>query len=210
VLSVWKSSPSPGGFPPIATEKVVLGRYDDQDSELVTEAFFLPNCQWIDVIVKCKNIPVYFSENEPGAVHFGVTFRLSAHETFSPDSEDVGAYPGGMANPFVGKMLYPRPFYQETRTGSDTVYVTAVRLFAEGTREGGNWLGSECILSFANYNIDKEAEVSYEIYKLAITQEWGLEYSNNVLIPWMTQRLGGVYNESETELLYEEWFEQFK
>jgi len=208
VLSVWHSPPSPQGYPPNIADKINLGKYGSSNYEFETNSFFLVNCQWIDIVVKSKNIPMYFCENKAGAINFGVTFRLSEHSGFSPDAEDVGIYPGGMASPLVGNMLYPYPYYQETHTGSDTIYVMAVRLFAEGGREGGNWLGSECILSFANYNVDKEADVSYEVYKLVEIPSWGYEgeYWKDILIPWLQQ----WKTETEQEQMLDEWYEQFK
>jgi len=213
VLSVWKSPPSPQSFPPLVSEEFVLERYGDSDSDLATEAFFLRNYQWIDVIVKSKNMPVYFSEEEPGTVCFSVRFEWSPQSSFSPDFEDVGGYPGGEANPFVGKMLYPRPFCQETLTASVTIYTTAVRLFAEGEHKDGNWLGSSCSLYFSNYNVDKRVELSYEIYKLAMTREWGyMDYQQKVLVPWFRSKgiSDSSYSSAEADRMWKEWLEQFK
>jgi len=215
VLSVWHSPPSPQGFPPYMADEVHLGRYTSSNYEFVSGySFFLQNYQWIDIIVKSKNIRVKFSDEEPSTVHFGVMFRYSwncQNSSYSPDSEDLGGESFGQEfSPFSGKILYGQPIQEETRSGNDTIYSVAIRLFSEGGNCNGNLLGSECEVGFVNYNIYKEADISFEVYKLGRTPNWKYSYYENVVVPWMTQRLGGVYNESETEQLYEEWLEQFK
>jgi len=217
VLSVWHSPPSPQGYPPDIADQVHLGKYTSSNYEFAfgTNAFFLQNCQWFDIIVKSKNIRVKFLDDEPDTVYCGIVFRYlvgQEESDFAPDSEDLGLqYFGQKASPFVGKVLYGQPIQEETRSGNDTIYSVAIRLFIEGGDYAGNLLGSECELDFVNYNIYEEADISYEIYKLDTTPGWGLEgeYWNNVLVPWIKQ-VGGADWESEAEQLYDEWYEQFK
>jgi len=204
VISVWNSPPSPRGLPPIVSEDIVLTRYGEPYSSHEVDSFFLPNYEWIDVVVKSKNMLVFFSDKEPGTVSFSVDFVYD-DSSFGPDAEDVGYYPGGQASPFVGKLLYVN---EETRTSDGVVYSTAVRLFAEGGRTGNAWVGSDCYLSFYNYDPYKQAEVSYEVYELDTTPEWGMllegDYYNAILIPW----LEGAPSESEAGAMWNQWLEQ--
>ena len=211
VLSVWKSPPSPQGFPPFISQDFVLGKYGSEGNYLTTQEFFLQNGQWIDVILRAKNIPVRFYDEKPGEVCFRVGF-LYSDSSFGLDLEDVGGYPGQDPNPFIGKILYA---WQETRTGSDTIYSIAIRLFAEGECRDGNWLGSHCHLHFTNFNIHKTAEISYEVYKLATTPKWGIlygEYYKNVLLPWFTRQgvVDPTYSSPKVDQMWKEWLEQFR
>jgi len=218
VLSVWHSPPSPQGYPPDMAGEVHLGKYTSSNYEYAFgDSFFLQNYQWVDIVVKSKNIPVKFYDEEPETVHFGVMFRYvwnCQNSSYSPDSEDLGGdYVTQTASPLCGKILYGQPIQERTRSGDDTIYSVAVRLFMDGGNCNGSLTGSECMFGFVNYNIYEEADISYEICKLDVTPGWGVEgeYWNNVLIPWMTERLGGAYNEDDLSLeLYEEWYEQFK
>jgi len=206
-MSVWNSSPSPQGFPPIVSEEIVLAKYGEPYGERVeSDSFFLQNFKWIDVVVKSKNMRVFFSEGEPGTVSFSVDFNYG-DTSFQPDAEDVGYYPGGQASPFVGKLLYVN---KGTQTSDGVVYSTAVRLFAEGDITDNTWAGSSCCLGFANYNPNEQAEVSYEVYELDTTPEWGMweegDYYHTILGPW----LGGATSESEMGAMLNQWLEQFK
>lgn len=203
VLSVWKSPPSPQGFPPILLGEVTLAEYGREDSSSETEPFFLQNGQWIDVIVKSENTSVIFLERQPGFTSFGVSFEYS-DGGYSPDQEDLEHWGG---NPFLGRILYEQ---QRTETDTGTVYSTAVRLFAEGEYKDGNWLGCQCAFTFENFNPNKSVSISYEIYELAVTPLWGLffeeTYGNTVLAPWLRQHGS---SESEWEQMYRLWLEQF-
>jgi hypothetical protein len=203
VLSVWKSPPSPQSYPPILLGEVTLAEYGMEHSTSNTELFFLQNGQWIDVIVKSEDELVMFLRREPGYASFGVAFQYSGGG-YSPDLEDLESFG---VNPFLGRMLYE----QRTETDTGIVYTTAVRLFAEGGYENGNWLGCECALGFENFNPNESVSISYEIYELAVTPGWGahldVTYRNTVLVPWIRQHAS---SESESEQMYKRWLEQFK
>jgi len=220
VLSVWESPPSPQGFPPDMIDELHLGKYGSSNYETseadISNGLFLQNYEWIDIIVKSKNIPVRFYNREPGTVCFNVyleyVWNCEDYE-FWLDSEDLGTYYTGEVlppkiNPFAGRVLYGQPISQETRSGGDTIYSIAIRLFSEGGNCNGNLLGSECQIGFTNYDIYEEADISYEVYKLDTTPGWGYdrEYWNNTLLPWIRQG----ETESEQEQRYNEWCEQFK
>lgn len=196
VLSVWYSAPSPQGLPPSMAESLVVPIYGSSgDTGLVGSRFYIENYQWVDVIVKSEDVPIWFTNDIPSTACFYVNFEdYELSNSFMPDSEDLER------DPFVGKMLYENV---ETHTTTGITYNTAVRLCSPY---------STGYLIFRNYNVHDEVQISYEVYELDITPEWGIggDYRNNVLVPWMKQRLGGAYKESELEELYEEWKSQFK
>ena len=203
VLSVWQSPPSPQGVPPILLGEATLTEYGEQSSRLEMEPFFLQNAKWIDIVVESKKLPVSFLEREPGQVSFRVHFEYS-DSGYWPDREDLEKWD---ANPFLGRILYQ----QQTETDTGTVYTIAVRLFAEGEIEDGNWLGCHCTLAFENFQPNLSASISYEIYELARTPGWGWwneeSYANAVLYPWILQHTS---SESEAEQMLVDWMEQFR
>lgn len=221
VLSVWHFPPSPQGFPPLINEEFVLGRYGS-GSDSDGTSLSLTHGEWIDVIVKSKNMRITFYPDErPGTVgvRLGYTYYEAGERIAGGaiDLEDIGAQsPEDDPNPFRGKMLYPWPFYLQTHTGNDIIYTMAFRLFALGMpkQEHGPLLNPTCKVGFTNYNVGEEAEVSCEVYKLAtITPEWGYwgEYRNNVLLPWFNEQgVDPSYSSPKAGQMWKEWLEQFK
>jgi len=206
VLSIWHSPPSPQGYPPDMAGEVHLGKSGSPDSELETDSLLVQNRQWLDIVVKSRNIKLVFYLGEPGAVRFEVVQRYSEYSYDKPTLESLV---NPHLNPITGRILYGQPVPKETEMGEDTIYSVAIRLFAEGLRNSTN-VDSKYTIRFINSNATEEADISYEVYKLNTTPNWGYTYYDDILAPWMMQQLGGAYSESEWEQLYEEWYEQFK
>ena len=206
VLSIWHSPPSPQGYPPNMTGEVHLGKSGGSDSELETDSLLVQNRQWLDIVVESRNIRLFFYLGEPGAVRFEVAQR---HSEYSQDKPTLESLVNPHFNPVTGRILYGQPVPEETEMGEDTIYSVAIRLFAEGLRNSTS-VDSKYTIRFINSNVTEEADISYEVYKLNTTPDWGYTYYDDVLGPWMMQRLGGEYLESEWGQLYEEWYEQFE
>jgi hypothetical protein len=203
VLSVWRSPPSPQGYPPILTGEVTLAKYGSEHSS-AERRFFLQNYQWVDVIVKSKDMSIAFHEERPGYATFTVAVEYPHGGGYDVNLEPVEWF---NVNPFLGKILYQ----QRTETDAGTVYTVAVRVFAEGEITDECWLGSTCVLEFENFNPYESASISYEVYELAATAGWGefgeKAYYRTVLLPWIQQYAS---SESEMKQLLRQWSEQFK
>jgi len=65
VLSIWHSPPSPQGYPPAMSGEVHLGKSGSPDSELETDSLLVQNRQWLDIVVKSRNIRLFFYLREP-------------------------------------------------------------------------------------------------------------------------------------------------
>jgi hypothetical protein len=206
VLSIWHSLPSPQGYPPNMSGEVHLGKSGSPDSELETDSLLVQNRQWLDIIVESRNIRLFFYLREPGAVSFEVVQSYSEYNQKKPTLESLV---NPRFNPTTGKILYGQPVPEETEMGEDTIYSVAIRLFAEGLRNSTS-VDSKYTIRFINSNVTEEADITYEVYKLNTTPDWGYTYYDDVLGPWMMQQLGGAYSESKWEQLYEEWYEQFE
>jgi hypothetical protein len=206
VLSIWHSPSSPQGYPLAMAGEVHLGKSGSPDSALETDSLSVQNRQWLDIVVKSRNIRLFFYLGEPGAVRFEVVQR---HSEYSQDKPTLESLVNPRFNPTTGRILYGQPVLQETEMGEDTIYSVAIRLFAEGLRDSTD-VSSKYIIRFINSNVTEEADISYEVYKLNTTPDWGYTYYDDILAPWMMQQLGGAYSESKWEQLYEEWYEQFK
>jgi hypothetical protein len=206
VLAIWHSPPSPQGYPPNMSGEVHLGKSGSPDSELETDSLLVQNHQWLDIVVKSRNIRLFFYREEPGAVRFEVVQSYSEYNQEKPTLESLV---NPRFNPTTGRILYGQPVPEETEMDEDTIYSVAIRLFAEGLRNSTD-VDSKYTIRFINSNATEEADISYEVYKLNTTPDWGYTYYDDVLGPWMTQQLGGAYSESEWERLYEEWYEQFE
>jgi len=207
VLSEWESPPSPQGYPPILVGEVTLAEYGEESSSSETNPFYLQAGQWIDVIVKSKDSGIMPLEYDPaGMVTFRVQFQHSdTRGSYRPDREDLYLHEG--LNPFVGRILYQ----QSTETGTGTEYAVAVRLFAEGEYIDGYWGGCDCTLQFYNFKPNESASISYEVYRLGVTQGWGSwneeSYGWTVLNPWIQEHASSV---SEEEQMFRDWVEQFR
>jgi len=206
VLSIWHSPPSPQGYPPAMSGEVHLGKSGSPDSELETDSLLVQNRQWLDIVVKSRNIRLFFYLREPGAVRFEV---VQSYSEYSQDKPTLESLVNPRFNPTAGRILYGQPVPEETEIGEDTIYSVAIRLFAEGLRNSTS-VDSKYTIRFINSNATEEADISYEVYKLNTTPDWGYTYYDDILGPWMMQQLGGAYSESEWERLYEEWYEQFE
>lgn len=206
VLSKWESPPRPQGYPPILTGEVTLAEYGEESSSWETDPFYLQAGQWIDVIVTSKN-GVMVLDRYPGSASLTVCFEHSyeGRGSYWPDREDLHLHDG--LNPFLGRILYQ----QSTGTEAGTVYAVAVRLFAEGEHLDGYWSGCECTLLFQNFDPNKPASISYEVYRLGVTQGWGQwneeSYAWTVLNPWIQQHASSV---SEEQQMFRDWVEQFR
>jgi len=206
VLSIWHSPPSPQDYPLAMSGEVHLGKSGSPDSELETDSLVVQNRQWLDIVVKSRNIRLFFYLREPGAVSFEVVQSYSEYNQKKPTLESLV---NPRFNPTAGRILYGQPVPEETEMGEDTIYSVAIRLFAEGLRNSTS-ADSKYTIRFINSNVTEEADISYEVYKLNTTPDWGYTYYDDILAPWMMQQLGGAYSESKWERLYEEWYEQFE
>ncbi len=186
--------------------EVHLGKSGSSDSELETDSLLVQNRQWLDIVVKSRNIRLFFYLGEPDAVRFEVVQRYSE---YSQDKPTLESLVNPHFSPVTGRILYGQPVPKATEMGEDTIYSVAIRLFAEGLRNSTN-VDSKYIIRFINSNVTEEADISYEVYKLNTTPDWGYTYYDDILGPWMMQQLGGAYSESKWEQLYEEWYEQFE
>jgi len=206
VLSIWHSPPSPQSYPLAMSGEVHLGKSGSPDSELETDSLLVQNRQWLDIVVESRNIRLFFYRGEPGAVTFEV---VQSYSEYSQEKPTLESLVNPRFNPTIGRILYGQPVPEETELGEDTIYSVAIRLFAEGLRNSTS-VDSKYTIRFINSNVTEEADISYEVYKLNTTPDWGYTYYDDILGPWMMQQLGGAYSESEWEQLYEEWYEQFK
>jgi hypothetical protein len=107
-------------------------------------------------------------------------------------------------DPLYYKVLYEN---HTAITSTGTIFTTAGRMFAsQGTTE--YWF------TFTNWNREKNADITYRVYKLGITPGWGKEFKEQKLQPWLNELYSllvakeitdGEYNLAETN-----WLEQFK
>ena len=200
VLSLWESTPSPQGYPPILVGEVTLAEYGKGSSGWETDPFYLQGGQWIDVVVKSRD-GVIVLDSYPGSASLKVCFRHSEnHGSYWPDREDLGLYNG--LNPFLGRVLYQ----QSTETDTGTIHAVAVRLFSEGEYEDGYWSGCDCTLLFENFNPYKSTSISYEVYELGATPGWGKfndeSYARTVLMPWIYEHTTSALGQ---EQMCQEW-----
>lgn len=189
VLSVWKSPPSPQRFPPDIRREVTLEPYS---SFVKTPSFFLPEGQWVDILVT-SNLPIYVEEREPGSIR--VRFKSEAgFATWSdPDHDSI-------FSPFVGKWHYKNAI---TVTDVGWIYTTAIRAFA--------WDGAmSYYLEFCNFDPGEQVAITYEVYKLAITPNWGETYTHKLESWGQTLRYEYRLPPEEITQAYEKWMEQFK
>ncbi|MCL0094470.1 hypothetical protein M1N58_01030 [Dehalococcoidales bacterium] len=191
VLSVWKSPPSPQGFPPDIRGEVTLQPYS---SFVKTPSFFLPEGQWVDILVT-SHLPIYVEEREPGSIR--VRFKSEAgFATWSDPDHDL------IFSPFVGKWHYKNAI---TVTDVGHIYTTAIRAFA--------WDGAmSYYLEFCNFDPNRQVEITYEVYRLAITPNWGLNSPYDTQLDLWLKALHHEYRLPPEEITqaYEKWIEQFK
>lgn len=187
VLAVWDSPPSPRGVSPDISEEVILEPFP---GEWVGEvSFFLAEGQWIDVIV-ASHIPVYFDIRHPASVEFDI---VSGKQIVRA----LRRYPA--FHPLLGKLLYEN---EVTVIGKETVYTTAVRIFA--------WDGAmSYYVDFENLDPDKPVVITTEIYKLAITPGWGEPYRQELKSWLRTLQDETMLPREEIIQIYKEWLEQF-
>ena len=111
VLSIWHSPPSPQGYPLAMAGEVHLGKSGSPDSTLETDSLSVQNRQWLDIVVKSRNIRPFFYLGEPGAVRFEV---VQSHSEYSQDKPTLESLVNPHFSPITGRILYGQPVPEET------------------------------------------------------------------------------------------------
>jgi hypothetical protein len=211
VIAVWKSAPSPSGFPPTISKQITLGKYiRDNDYSYGSIGSFEQD-QWVDIIVKSVDVPVVFSSPDAGLVSVVLEATTGNQGTleYGPRSWDrigtdyqmwgsVAVEAGGI--PLMGRYLYMPSGYTVTNTETNKIYTTAYRFFITGAAAS-----YEFRLTFVNHDPSKTANVTYEVYPLAKTPGWS-NYFDNTLKPWLNLFSQG----QQTTDALSRWMQQFK
>lgn len=206
VLSVWKSSPSPQGYPPDLSGSVILQPYGSRGSHQDSTTFHLYEGQWIDVIASSSDTFVYFGTEKPGEA----CFKIACHTVSEAGTAGTSYWDwSGISKDCVFAPFYGKTLYENWATDTDKgrVFATAARLFAwEGT---GSYY-----LEFTNFNPHQKFEIAYRVYKLATTPDWGKDFEKTKLQPWLNElysmNVSGKISDEEYDEAENQWLEQFK
>ena len=222
VLSIWKSPPVSGAYPPDVSGKVTLepnkaskrsgGSQENEMIEVIATAgswqnsrtFHLCEGEWVDIIVSSADLPIYYLTEEPGAMRI-VMYCWTEHPE-EPNTKVTCYYTldNIIFFPFYAKCLYENNI---VNTNEGPIFTTAIRMFA--------WHGAtEYWIYFCNYSSQKGCEVTYNIYKGSTTPGWGETYEETKLQPWLNElyhlHVSGKITEEEYNEAQRQWLKQFE
>lgn len=201
VIAAWKTALPPNNSTPVISKQLSLLGYTQAQYEAAASLGFLTAGQWIDVIVTSTGVPAIWGNNEVGNTYLG--FLLGEQE-YGPSSIQELASGGAAISeaggiPTFGKFLYLPQGYRMTETNGQTRYVTAYRLFIP--------VSSEYSLVFQNHALNTSVYLEYEVYEVAFTPSWALDYQ--VFAKELNDYFSLFPQERQGEAMAR-WMDQFK
>jgi hypothetical protein len=235
VLMIWNLQPTLESSPADLTGELSLKPNPDIAEPEVTNAgnisyyvahtpwqdtphFQLKPNQWVDVIISSLDVPVYCLGEQPGAISFQLQ-RIhqepgkECRQTIGGMAvKPVGGTEDEQFNSLTFAVLSGKRLYENRVVGTQegTFFTSAYRLFVGvGSEE---FADADYVIHFSNFNHQRGAEITYRLYKLGTTSNWGETYAAEQLQPWFNElyelSISGKLSDDEYREAESEWLRQ--